>query len=588
MPRKKLSMRSIRETLRLKHEAHLSIRQIAGSTNRSYGVIVKYLKAAEAAGLSWPLPEDLDEDELQRRLFPDAQPRGPSKPLPDMLALHKEMTRPHVTLKLLWDEYQAEHPDGYQYSQFAIYYKRWRETLDVTMRLPHAAGEELFVDWAGGTIPWIDSESRQIREAPVFVAALGASSYTFCRAYPDMGITSWIDAHVQAFAFIQGVTRVLTPDNAKTAVIHANYYEPELHSTYQEMAEHYGTVVLPARVRKPRDKAKAEQSVKVVQSWVLAPLRDHRFFSVGEINGAVAKLLTELNGRPFQKLPGSRRSWFEEVDRPALKPLPSEPFEPGEWRRAVVNLEYHVQVDWALYSVPFRLVKQRLDVKLTASTVEIFRKGKRVAIHSRSCVRGHYSTDPALMPKIHQRYNGRRPSELVDRVRVIGPACGEAAQAILESKPHPEQGYRAVLGILRLGRDYGEERLERACRRAQVFECVSYRSIASILKEGLDRAPLTQEEDAPVIAGHANLRGRAYFQTALPLGPLEDPNGEIRRDDAEMRLSSSNRTARKAPRSDSEGSQATSAQIQTSFDSILDTPSAGRPAGRPSKERPHA
>lgn len=521
MPRKRLSMRKIKEILRLKHEAQLSVREIARSTRRSYGVVVKYLKAAEAAGLAWPLPSELDEDALQQRLFPEARPREPSKPLPDMAAVHKQMMRPHVTLKLLWEEYRTEHPDGYQYSQFAIYYRRWREKLDVTMRLPHVAGEELFVDWAGGTIPWVETQTGEIRQAPIFVAALGASSYTFARAYPDLSLPSWIDAHLKIFSYLGGCPRVLVPDNVKTAITHVNYYDPKLQSAYQDLAEHFGIAILPARVRRPRDKAKAESAVQNVQRQILGALRDHRFFSVGEINGAIAKLLTELNERSFQKLPGSRRSWFEELDRPALRPLPPEPYESAAWRKAVVNLDYHVQVDWSFYSAPFRLVREQLDVKLTPSAVELLRKGKRVAIHPRSYTRGHYSTDPAHMPKAHRRYRDRRPSELVARARAIGPACGEVAQAILESKPHPEQGYRAVLGILRLERDYGRDRLERACRRAQIFDCANYRSVASILKQGLEREPLTQEEDAPAVTHHVNLRGRSYFQTLLPLEPAK-------------------------------------------------------------------
>ena len=527
MPRKRLSMRIIRETLRLRHEAKLTLRQIAASTGRSYGVVAKYLDAAEAAGVGWPLPDDLDEEELHRRLFPDARPKGPSKALPDMAAVHRELRRRHVTLRLLWEEYRADHPDGFGYTQFAEYYRRWSEKADVTMRQRHVAGEKTFVDWAGDKIPWIDPDTGEIKRAYLFVAALGASNLTFGRAYPDQEVASWIDGHVKMWEFFGGVSRVVVPDNTRTAVIDANYYEPELHPTYQEMAEHYGVVILPARVRRPRDKAKVENAVLQAQRQILAPLRDRQFLSIAEINEAIAKLLVELNDRPFQKVAGSRRSWFEDIDRPALRPLPPEPFEIADWCKAIVNLDYHVQVDWRFYSVPYRLVKQQVDVKSTASTVQIFLRGKRVALHKRVATRGGYSTDPAHMPKAHLRYGQRTPRQLLERARAVGPACAQVAAWIIETRPHPEQGYRSVLGILSLERDFEAERLERACRRAQVYDCRSYRSIRSILKAGLDRESLTQDAGSPAAADHPNIRGKAYFQSCLSLEPAESGGDDI-------------------------------------------------------------
>lgn len=533
MPRKRLSMRIIRETLRLRHEAKLSFRQIAASTGRSYGVVAKYLYAAQAAGIGWPVPEDLDEDELHRRLFPDAKPKDPSKVLPDMAAVHRELRRRHVTLRLLWEEYRADHPDGFGYTQFCEYFRRWSGKADVTMRQRHVAGEKSFVDWAGPTIPWIDPDTGEIRKACLFVAALGASNLTFGRACPKQELASWIDGHVKMFEFWGGVTSAVVPDNTRTAVTNANYYEPELHPTYQEMAEHYGVAILPTRVGRPRDKAKVENAVLQAERQILGPLRDRRFFSVGEINGAIEKLLVELNDRPFQKLAGSRRSWFEDLERPALRPLPPEPYEIADWRKAIVNLDYHVQVDWRFYSVPYRLVKQQVDAKLTGSTVQVFLKGKRVALHKLVAARGGYSTDPAHMPKAHLRYGQRTPRYLLERARTIGPACGQVAAWIIEHKPHPEQGYRSVLGILRLGRDFGEERLERACRRAQLYDCRSYRSIASILRAGLDREPLTQDAGSQAVSGHPNIRGKAYFRSSLPLELPEagddDVNGAFER-----------------------------------------------------------
>lgn len=511
-------MRWIQEVLRLKHEGGLSVREIARSLGRSYGVVAKYLQAAERAGIGWPLPEGMGEQELQERLFPERKPRGPSRPLPDMAEVHQELVRHKgMTLELAWREYRAVHPDGYGLTQFCDYYRRWRDTGDVVLRQRHAAGEKIFVDWAGPTVPWTDPQTGAVQHASLFVAVLGASNYTFCRAYPNQQVASWLDAHAQAFVFFGGVSRAVVPDNPKTGIKRASYYEPELHPTYQELAEHFGVAILPARVRRPRDKAKVETAVQIAERRILAPLRHHQFFSVGEINEAIRPLLHELNEQPFQKMAGSRRSWFEELDRPALQPLPAEPYELAEWRKAIVNIDHHVQVDWHFYSVPFQLVKHEVDVRLAASTVQVFHQGKRVALHVRSHVRGAFTTDTAHQPKAHQRHGGTTPGQLIQRARALGPAVAQVAACIIETRPHPEQGYRAVLGILRLGRDYGDERLDQACRRAQALDCQTYRSIASILKRGLDREPLPGAPPPPPLA-HANIRGSAYYQTALPLG----------------------------------------------------------------------
>lgn len=510
-------MRKIKEVLRLHHEAGLTQRQIGRSLGLSHNSAGKYLEAAEAADLTWPVPEWMDEDDIRDLLFPGAGPKKiPSKPLPDMNWLHKELRRKHVTLRLLWEEYRKEHGEqGYGFTQFASYYNRWREKVEVTMRQRHVAGEATFVDWAGATMPWFDLEAEKERRAYVFVAVLGASDYTFCRAYPSTALSCWIEAHMAAFRFFGGCTSILVPDNAKTAVTAACYYEPELHPTYGELAEHYRTAVLPTRVGAPRDKAKAEAAVLHVERRVLAPLRNHRFFSVAEINDAIEPLLRELNEKPFQKMEGSRRSWFEELDRPALTPLPSQPFEMAVWRKAVANLDYHVQADWHFYSVPYTLAKQKVDVRLGTRTVAIFHKGRRVALHPRSWVRGAATTDPAHQPKAHKRHKGWTPGTLIQRAGAVGPSCAHVVSAVLEERPHPEQGYRAAIGILRLGRDYGGERLEAACKRAKALECASYGSIRSMLRSGLDRQALT-EEAPPIVSDHPNIRGGTYYQPSRP------------------------------------------------------------------------
>ena len=516
MARKRLSMRKTTEILRLKHEGGLTNRQIARSCGVSHPTIGNYLERVEKAGLGWPLPDDLDEEQLVQLLYPDgAGSLRSSRPLPDMERVHKELRRKHVTLRLLWEEYRVEHPGGYGYTQFCEHYNRWKARLDVTLRQRHRAGEKTFVDWAGQTVPWKDPQTGQPNQAFLFVAVLGASNYTWAEAFPDQQLASWIEAHVHAFEFYQGVSQLLVPDNTRTAVNKACYYEPEVNATYQDMARHYGTVVLPTRTNAPRDKAKVESAVLHAERRILARLRDHAFFSVAEINQAIRKCLEDLNTQPFQKIRGSRAELFRELDQPALKPLPAQRYELVEWRQAKANIDYHVQVDWHNYSVPYGLTQQQVEVRLGARSVEIFHKGRRVAAHVRTRIRGGFTTDPAHRPKSHRKHLEWTPGRLIDWARTIGPLCSQVVAHLLESKPHPEQGYRAALGIMRLARGYGNDRTEAACRRALALDACTYKSIKSILKAKLDQLPLPGEDEAssPPIAQHANIRGETYYQT---------------------------------------------------------------------------
>ena len=518
MARKPLSMRRARDILRLRHEAGLSVRQIAGSLRISHGAVVKYLKLAQSAGIGWPLPEGIDEGELEDLLFSSQRSAGEAKrPLPSMEYIHKELCGKRrskgVTLQLLWEEYRAEHPDGYGYTQFCEYYKRFASTLEPALRQPYKAGEKLFVDWAGETIPVIDATSGRVRQAHVFVATLGASNYTYTEAFQNTQLPSWIEAHIHTWEFMGGVARITTPDNEKTAVSRACRYEPALHRSYEALAEHYGTAIIPARAGEPQDKAKVEAGVQNVERRIMAVLRHESFFSVAEVNRAIGPLLVELNGRPFQKMAGSRRELFEELDSPALLPLPTSRYELGLWRHAKANIDYHVQVDWHFYSVPYQLTNQHVEVCLGTRTVEIFHRGKRVALHARSHQRGGYTTDPAHRPKAHQRHLDWSPGRLVRwSTNEVGPHCGRLVQRLMEEKPHPEQGYRACMGIMRLGRHYGRERLEAACRRAVLLDACNYRSVKSILATGADRRPLPAKEEPPgpkIL--HENLRGRDYY-----------------------------------------------------------------------------
>jgi transposase len=515
MAARRLSMRKINEVFRLHFEKGLSARQIAKSLDISRSTIRDYLDRAEQAGLGWPLPSDLDEASLEHRLFPPNRPIPQEKrQLPSPEYLHQELKRKGVTLQLLWHEYKEKNPDGYQYSQFCRIYHQWTEKLDPCLRQVYKAGEKLFVDYAGQTMEITDPKTGEIHEAQIFVATLGASNYTFTEATLSQDLPSWIQSHVRTFEFFQGVPEILIPDNLKDAVTRPCRYEPDLNATYREMAEHYGAVIIPARVKKAKDKAKVESGVLQVERWVLAPLRHHTFFSLADLNEAMAKQLEILNHRPFEELDGTRRRLFETLDKPALKPLPLRRFTYAEWSRAKVNIDYHIEVDHHYYSVPYPLIHERLDVRLTDTTVEVLFKGRRVALHCRSYVRGKYTTLREHMPKAHQQHLEWTPSRLIRWAGQIGPQTQNLVRLILESRPHPEQGYRSCLGLLRLEKRYSTERLEAACTRALAFKAYSYKNVESILKNGLDQQPLatsSPQTHLPLFE-HENLRGKEYYQ----------------------------------------------------------------------------
>jgi transposase len=506
-------MRQVKEVLRLKWESGFSDRKIARSLGISRPTVADYLHRAKAAGLSWPLPDSLDEGTLERQLFP-LRPAGETATylVPDWSKVHQELKRKDVTLFLLWEEYKAATPEGFQYSWFCQSYRQWMGKLDLVMRQSHRAGEKLFVDYAGQTIAIVNGQSGEIHEAQVFIAVLGASNYTYAEATWTQSLPDWIGSHVRTFDALGGVPEVVVPDNLKAAVHRPHRYEPEINRTYAALAQHYGVAIMPARALRPRDKAKVEVGVQVVERWILARLRNHTFFSLQEANAAIHDLLPELNRRSLKKLPGSRQSLFESLDRPALGPLPAHPYEYAEWKRVRVNIDYHVDVDGHYYSVPYSLVKQQLEVRLSARVVEIFHKGKRVASHPRSFLKGRHSTVTAHMPKAHRHYVEWTPQRLIHWAASTGVATAGVVETILASRPHPQQGFRSCLGIMRLGKSYGSQRLEAACRRALKIEACSYKSIESILKNGLDRRPLPEKPQATSTPRHANIRGPEYYQ----------------------------------------------------------------------------
>jgi transposase len=507
-------MRRVREILRLKHECAASDRAIARSLGVARSTVALTLERVASAGLAWPLPESLSERVLEARLYAGsgAQPGCRRKSEPDWTHVHRELRRPGVTLMLLWEEYRAAEPDGYGYSRWCELYRGWEARLSPTMRQAHPAGERLFVDYAGQTVAIVDGRTGEVREAQVFVATMGASSYTYAEATWTQTLSDWIGAHTRALAFMGGVPAQLVPDNPKVGVERANWYEPGLNRTYLDMAAHYGTVILPARVRKPRDKAKVEVAVLVVERWILARLRHRRFFSLAELNDAIAELLAELNARPMRRLGVSRRDLFLELDRPALKPLPAAAYEYAEWRLRRVSLDYHVEIDGHYYSVPHRLVRDQVEARLTARTVELFHKSERVAVHLRGVGRGRHTTVPEHMPSAHRRHAEWTIERIRRTAAGIGPSTAKLTALILESRPHPEQGYRACLGILRLARQYGAARLEAACQRGLDIGARSYGSIQSILQHGLDRQPRRSGLQGELaLPDHPNLRGPRYY-----------------------------------------------------------------------------
>jgi transposase len=507
-------MRRVREILRLKHECGASDRAIGRSLGIARSTVALTQGRVAAAGLAWPLSATLSDRVLEALLYADAGSRQGvrRKAEPDWTPVHRELRRPGVTLMLLWEEYRAREPDGYGYSRWCDLYRTWEGRLSPTMRQAHPAGERLFVDYAGQTVEVVDGRTGEVRQAQVFVAAMGASSYTYAEATWTQTLPDWIGSHTRALAFFGGVPAQLVPDNPRVGVDRANWYEPGLNRTYLDLATHYGTAILPARVRKPRDKAKVEVAVLVVERWILARLRHRRFFSLAELNEAMALLVTDLNARPMRRLGVSRRDLFLELDHPALKPLPAQAYEYAEWRLRRVSLDYHVDIDGHYYSVPYRLIRDQVEARLTTRTVEIFHKGERVAVHLRGTGRGRHTTVPDHMPSAHRRHAEWTIERIQRTAARIGPSTARLLSIILESRPHPEQGYRACLGILRLARQYGEPRLEAACERGLDIGARSYGSIQSILKNGLDRQPRRPSRQGElVLPDHPNIRGPHYY-----------------------------------------------------------------------------
>ncbi len=490
MPAERIAMRQVRDVLRLK-AAGVSGNEIARRVGVASSTVRLTLKRLAVAGLGWPLPAEMTDAVLEAQLFTAAgKKQGHRRRAePDWAAVHRELKRKHVTLQILWDEYIERHPDGYRYSRFCELYRGWASRISVTMRQTHAGGDKLFVDYAGDTVPVIiDRLTGKTRPAQIFVAVLGASNFTYAEASWTQALADWIGAHTRAFEAIGGVPNLLVPDNTKVAVIKACLYEPQVNRTYAEMAAHYDTAILPARPRRPRDKAKVEAAVLIIERWLLGRLRHRRFYSLAELNAAIGELLRQLNEeRPIRRLGVTRRALLEELDRPHLKPLPSEPYVFAEWRLRRVGIDYHVEVEAHFYSVPYRFARREVEVRLTPRTVEIFLKGERdrraSALQRQSPA--HHRAEH--MPSSHRRYADWTVERIRREAAAIGPATAALCELILERRPHPEQGFRSCLGIVRLVRPFGADRLEAAAMRAIEIGTLTYGSVRSILDNKLDR-----------------------------------------------------------------------------------------------------
>jgi transposase len=512
MPAERLSMKKIRDVLRLTFELGMSRRKVSAATGIGRTAVTDYVQRMGAAGLTWPLPVGLDDAELERRLYPPGVAAKVAAGIePDWTLIHAEMKRRGVTMTLLWQEYRADHPHGAAYSWFCERYRHWKKSVSPTMRQHHLAGEKLFVDWAGDTIAVIDPADGIEHRARIFVAALGASNYTYAEARWTETLPDWIGCHVNALAAIDGVPKALVPDNLKAGVTKPSRYEPGINRTYQDLADHYRCVVLPTRIIKPRDKAKVEVAVQIVERFVLAKLRNQRFFSLAELNAAIRDCVATINSKVMRAFGQSRNELLETIDRPALNSLPDTTYSYAEWKRARVAPDYHIEIGGHYYSVPSKLIREIVDARITGTTVEIFHNGERIAAHVFSAVKHRHTTIPEHMPSAHRRYAAWTPAKMMDEAAKVGPATSALFEAIMKAKPHPEQGFRSCLGIIGLGRSYGTARLEAASRRGNTIGATSYGSIASILKHGLDKAFATEPApDTPPIR-HGNIRGSGYF-----------------------------------------------------------------------------
>jgi transposase len=511
MPAARLSMKKIREILRLRFDLGRTHREIGVACGLSASTVGECLARCKREGLGWPPPDELSDSQLEQRIYRIERCKEEIRPSPDWALVHKELRRSdtHVSRFCLWEEYRKEHPDGYEYSWFCQEYRAWTATVEPVMRKQHRGGYATFVDYAGDVVKTICQETGEIKIAQIFIGVLGASSYTFAEAVWSQSVTSWIASHIRMFEFFGGTTELVVPDNLLSGVTKPNFYDPVVNPTYQKLAEHYHIAVLPTRTRKPKDKAKVENAVLIVERWILAKLRNRSFYSLDELNEAISELLVELNLRPFQKLPGCRKDAFHELDQPKLRPLPPTPFEMAEWKRAKVHVDYHIQVEGNFYSVPYKLVRQPVEVRLTADVIEVLHDGQRVAAHRRCWKQNTTITTPEHMPANHREVAGWSPDNMYRRAQQIGASCAALVLAILQSREHPENAVRSCLGVLSLARKHGNERVDIACQRAVKVGAHNSGFVRQLLKNRVEGSP----QSTPVLViDHDNIRGEQHYR----------------------------------------------------------------------------
>jgi transposase len=506
-------MQKTREIIRLAFDTKLSGNQIAASLNISRGYVHNCIRRAGQAGLVWPLPNELDDDSLESLLFKAPRPGiGNTDREPDWEHIHKELRRKGVNLSLLWQEYCESTQRPFSYSQFCKHYRKWLGKINLVMRQDHRAGEKLFVDYAGHTMPVKDPETGEVRFAQIFVSTLGASNYTFAEATWTQESNNWIGSHVRAFEFYGGVPEILVPDNLKVGITKFHRWDPDINPNYHRLAQHYGTSIVPTRPVHPKDKAKVEKSVQFSETWILAALRNRDFFSLAELNAAIKLLVTDLNNRPFKKLSGTRREWFEQIDKPALKTLPDARYEDEDWRKQKVDKDYHVEHFEHFYSVPYTLVGEYVFMRITADTIEIFHKNKRIASHKLDPRKREKTTLSAHMSPAHKAHASWTPDRVTRWSQKIGPATAAVVKKILDSCKYPQNGVAPACGILTLEKDFGATRLESACKRAISIGSWSVTSIRSTLKCGLDKTTIQLAIPSLLPITHENIRGPHYFK----------------------------------------------------------------------------
>ena len=511
MPTKRLAMRQIHRLMGLHFGAGLGARAIGRELGISHSTVREYLARIAAANITWPLPPDLTETALEQQLFANSgvQAGARHRVEPDWTAVARELKRAGVTLQILWEEYSSAQPGSYSYSRYCQLFREFERRLTPSMRQNHVAGDKAFVDYSGKKVPIFDPHSGEVRYAEIFVGVLGASNLTYAEASWTQALPDWIGAHVRMFKFWDAVPRLLVPDNLKSGVHKASFYDPEVNRSYGAMAEHYHVGILPARPYRPKDKAKVEVGVRIAQYYILGRLRHRKFFSLAECNAAIAGILPQLNGRIMRHIGMSRQQLFDMVERPAMQKLPELDYEYAEWKVARVGIDYHVQAADFFYSVHHSLLRQQVDTRLTERTVEIFHRGQRVAAHVRRYHGPRYATLPEHMPSAHRRYAEWNPERFQRQASTFGPNTEALVLSIMHKRAHPEQGFRTCLGVLKLFDKLDAQRVEAIAAYALEIGALNYPSIASIVEHRIEGKSVRDTGGTPIL--HVNIRGPRYY-----------------------------------------------------------------------------